>query len=59
MIASFRRRVPYGAGLARKSRRAARYPWLRVGPDPPVPWEGIPGVGSAISTANEKPPLPR
>lgn len=27
----------YHAGLRRKYERAARYPWLRVEPDPPAP----------------------
>lgn len=31
------RRVAYHAAMARKYRRAARYPWLPVEPDPPEP----------------------
>ena len=36
-IAAYRRRIPYEAALARKYRRAARYPWLPDEPDPPDP----------------------
>ncbi len=37
MIAQFRRHIPWHAALARKYQHAARYPWLPVEPDPPMP----------------------
>lgn len=36
-LALARRRTAYHAAMARKYRRAARYPWLPVAPDPPEP----------------------
>jgi hypothetical protein len=32
-----RRRIEYNRSMVRKYTRAARYPWLPVEPDPPVP----------------------
>jgi hypothetical protein len=37
--ASLPREIAYHAAMARKYRRAVRYPWLPVGPDPSEPWK--------------------
>jgi hypothetical protein len=36
-VARLRERAAYHAVMAEKYRHAARYPWLSVDPDPPVP----------------------
>ena len=40
------RMADYWGTLKSKYERAARYPWLRVEPDPPMPERGLPSISN-------------